>query len=362
MIKNHVGRAERPCHMVILCLFVSVILLFGGCGMIDEDQSDCGKEAKINYELQLITNMSIEMETQLDPKVDKDVVDALKDHLKNIFTDYAHDVDLSFYDTKDDSVRLHHDRHIMDASQQSYIFYLPMREYQHLAAANLVDNSQVSLVDDERCHPSKLLQQQTDTVASHTTGLFTARLPMDVKENEDQTFNVKLYMANCAAALVIDNQGYDTEGMRVVTSGFATGFNINDSTYSFDGNASLVKADQVNVKNDRQVCFCSVNFPSREPESTRTVIETETPFIAQPGEHTLWEFRVYVSRPDLAKTRAGGSITETVLRLNIPLRAGELKIIKGRLNADGQIVPDTPEVGVSVTLDWKPGATYNPIL
>ena len=118
----------------------------------------------------------------------------------------------------------------------------------------------------------------------------------------------------------------------------------------------------MDVKNGRQVCFCSVNFPSREPEATRTVIETEEPFIAQPDEHALWEFRVYVPRPDLSKTRAAGSITETVLRLNMPLRAGELKIIKGRLNADGHIVPDTPEVGVSVTLDWKPGSTYTPEL
>lgn len=332
------------------------------CSLIDEDLSDCGVEAKIDYELELVTNMSIELETQLDPKVDKDVIEALREHLKNIFTDYAHDVDLSFYDTKGDSLRLHHDQHIMDASQRSYTLFLPMREYQHLAAANLVNNPQVNLVDDERCHPSKLLQQQTDTVASHTTGLFTARLPMEVKDDEDQTFSVKLYMANCAAALVIDTQGYNTEGMQVVTSGFATGFNINDSTYSFNRQASLVEADQVNVKNGRQVCFCSVNFPSREPEATRTVIETEEPFIAQPDEHALWEFRVYVPRPDLSKTRAAGSITETVLRLNMPLRAGELKIIKGRLNADGHIVPDTPEVGVSVTLDWKPGSTYTPEL
>ena len=331
-----------------------------GCSMIDEDQSDCGKEAKINYELELITNMSIEMETQLDSLVHKDVKDALGDYLTHIFTDFAHDVDLSFYDTQGDSVRLFHDTHIMDASQRSYTLYLPMREYQHLAAANLVNNTQVRLADDEHCHPSKLLQQVADTITPHTTGLFTARLPMDVKSDQDQTFSVKLFMANCAAALVLDNHGYDTRGMRVFTTGFASGFNINDSTFTFDEKPAMVKADELEVKNSWQQCFCTVNFPSREPESTRSVVETEEPFVAQAGETSLWEFRVYVPRPTVAQSRAGVSFTETILRLRKPLRAGQLTIIKATVLADGSITTDATEVGISVTLDWSPGNTYNP--
>lgn len=342
-------------------VFVLMLSLYSSCSMIDEDQSDCGKEAKIDYELQLITNMTIELETQLDKEIDEDVIDALKEYLKNIFTDFAHDVDLSFYDTQGDSIRLQHDQHIMDANQQSYTLLLPMREYMHLAAANLVNNPQVSLADDERCHPSKLLQQTADTIKPHTTGLFTARLPMDVKENEDQSFHVKLYMANCAAALVLDNQGYDTQGMQVFTSGFASGFNINDSTFTF-GKASVVKADELEVKNNRQLCFCSVNFPSREPETTRTVIETEEPFIAQEGEKSLWEFQVYVPDPSSAQSRADRKITQTILRLRRPLRAGQLIIIRGRVQKDGSIATTMPEVGVSVTLDWKPGGVYHPDL
>ena len=348
------------CRGAFLFLGLFVLLLFAACSMIDEDQSDCGKEAKIDYELRLITNMTLELETQLDMKIDVDVKDALKDYLKDIFTDFAHDVDLSFYDTQGDSIRLQHDQHIMDANQQSYTLLLPMREYMHLAAANLVNNPQVSLADDERCHPSKLLQQAADTINPHTTGLFTARLPMDVKDNEDQSFHVKLYMANCAAALVLDNQGYDTQGMQVFTSGFASGFNINDSTFTF-GKPSVVKTDELNVKNDRQQCFCSVNFPSREPETTRTVIETEEPFIAQEDENSLWEFQVYVPDPSSAQTRAGRKITRTTLRLKKPLRAGQLRIIRGRILKDGSVTTtNVKEVSVSVTLDWKPGGEYHP--
>ena len=334
--------------------------VLAGCSMIDEDQSDCGKEAKIDYELRLITNMSIEIETQLDEINDKDVIEALREYLKNIFTDFAHDVDLSFYDTQGDSARLYHDQHVMDANQRSYTLYLPMREYMHLAAANLVNNSQVNLTDDQRCHPSKLLLQAADTIKPHTTGLFTARLPMDVRENEDQTFSVKLYMANCACALVLDNQGYDTRGMQVISAGFASGFNISDSTFTFGAKTPLVKAEELNVKNNRQQCFCSVNFPSREPDMTRTVIETEEPFIAKEGQKSLWEFRVYVPHQDPTQTRAEKKVTETILRVSKPLRAGQLTVIKGKVLADGSVVPESPEVGVSVTLDWKPGTVFNP--
>lgn len=357
------GRVSMLCHRPFLpfCLFTFLSLLTA-CSMIDEDQSDCGREAKTDYELRLITNMTIELETQLDVTSDKDVIEALREYLKNIFTDFAHDVDLSFYDTQGDSARLYHDQHIMDANQRSYTLYLPMREYMHLAAANLVNNTQVNLTDDHRCHPSKLLQQTADTITPHTTGLFTARLPMDVRENEDQTFSVKLYMANCACALVLDNQGYDTRGMQVFSSGFASGFNINDSIFAFSGKPSVVKTDELNVKNNRQQCFCSVNFPSREPDMTRTVIETEEPFIAKEDHESLWEFRVYVPHQDPTRTRADKKVTETVLRVSKPLRAGQLTIIKGKVLADGSVTTDMREVSISVTLDWKPGNIYFPEL
>ena len=326
------------------------------CSLIDEDQSDCGKEVQIDYEMQLITNLNIELEAQLDSVRDKDVIEALRNYLKNIFTDYARDVDLSFYDTKVDSARLHHEKVIMDANQRSYTLYLPMCEYMHLAVANLTDNQLVNLVDDDFCHPSKLQQVHADTISPHTSGLFTGRLPMTVLDNENQTFKVKLYMANCAAALVVDTQGNDATGMTVVSSGFASRFSVCDSTFVFDDVAPVIKTDDVPVKGGQQRVFCSVNFPSKNAETTRTIIETEEPFLSEPSETSLWEFRVYVPR----KGSSGSTITESVLRLKKPLRAGALKIIKVKLLPDGSVEPYSPEVGVSVSLDWKPGGVYNP--
>jgi hypothetical protein len=330
--------------------------------MIDEDQSDCDY-TKIDYDLTLVTNITTEIETQLETQLntqlEMELGVLLKDFLSNIFTDYAHDVDLSFYDTHGDSLRLQHDEHIMDANQASYTLNLPMREYMHLAAANIVDNGLVDLVNDERCHQSILYQDVPDTIPSHTTGLFTARQKMEVLEGIDQNFKVHLYMANCASALVIDTQGFDISGMKVFARGFATGFFLCDSSYVYSRKSPIVRTTKIAKSDDAQeVAFCSVTFPSRELSHTRTIIETEEPFIAEPSDEVLWEFRVYV--PIKGNTPDEESVTETILPLKVPLRAGELKIIKCKIGGQGQIIPDNPDVGVSVTLDWKEGNTYNP--
>ena len=329
-----------------------IVVLSASCSAIDEDLSNCGNDYQLDYELKLVTNMSIELETQLNTITDAGIAEVLRNHLKNIFTDYAHDVDLSFYDTENNQPRLQHDQHIMDGNQKSYTLYLPKRQYQHLAVANVMNNAVVNLQQDDFCRTSQLGQTIRDTIDSHTTGLFTARQPMDVLEGVDQQFKVNLYMANCAAALVVDPRQEDIRSIRVLTTGFASQFNINDSTYIFAAQPPMVRTAELRDATGSRLCFCSVNFPSREPyynnTGTRSVIETEDPFIAQPGQEVLWRFIAYVTRQD-------GKITETTLSINKPLRAGQLTIIKGYVTAEGAVQTDDQTVGVSVTLDWNEG-------
>lgn len=319
---------------------------FNGCSLIDEDLHNCGKECKIEYELRLVTNMTTEINTQLDIITDLQVSDALKNYLSNIFTDYAHDIDLSFYDVKEDSLRLHHENHIMDGSQTSYTLHIPVRHYMHTAAANVLENGTVKLDGDERCHTARFLQEASDTIGVHRTGLFSARLPMNVEEGIDQTFNVRLYMANCAAALVVTNeQCPKMRDMRVVTTGFASGFALADSVYHFNG-SSVIRADRLDLPGMEKLCFVSVNFPSRDPLPTRSYIETEEPFKGSGTGETLWEIQAYVTLED-------GTVTRTVFSLDEPLRAGEFRILRARTRGDGGLAPFDSKVGVSVELGWR---------
>ena len=352
--------------------FVAVLV---GCSIIDEDLSDCGVETEVDYELQLVTNMTTEVQTQLSAQTDLALAATLKNFLSNIFTDFAHDVNLSFYSIEGDSTQLYRDEHIMDGSEKSYTLYIPRQKYMHLAVANIEGDPVVRLENAESCHGAVLRQTEGDTIDSHNTGIFTARQLMEMIEGIDQTFNVKLYMCNCSAMLVVDPNGHDVSGMQVFTTGFATAFHIADSVYEFKTPSPLIRTKRMAPDDNGNVGFVSVNFPSREPSSgnevrgarcevretkgkervTRTVIETTEPFIAQPGDEVLWEFRVYLPQPD-------GTTTETILGIKEPLRAGQLKIVRVRIGDKGIPEPESPNVGVSVTLDWKPGHAFNPNL
>ena len=252
-------------------LLPSVAWLTAGCSAIDEDRSNCDNDYQVDYEIRLVTNMSIELRTQLNTLEDAGIAQVLRDHLKTIFTDHAHDVDLSFYDTQGNQPRLQHDQHIMDANQQSYTINLPKRQYKHLAVANVLNNSVVSLLQDDFCRTSQLGLTTRDTIDSHTTGLFTARLPMNVLEGVDQQFKVNLYMVNCAAALVIDPRKQDVSNIRVYSTGFASQFNINDSTYTFAAPSPIVRTAELLDVNSGMRCYCSVKLLLGELPLARTL-------------------------------------------------------------------------------------------
>lgn len=343
---------------VLGCLLMSVAL--ASCSVIDEDLSGCEPQAAMTYDLQLVTNMTTELQTELTTQTDIQLANEIRQHLSDIFSDFAHDVDLSFYDTVGDSILLQKDEHIMDANQASYTLNLPMRQYMHLAAANVVDNDIVDVVNDNYCHKSMVSQVIRDTIDSHTTGVFTARQPMEVLGDVSQNFNVHLYMANCAAGLIIDPREHKTlEGIRVYSTGFATGFSICDSIYQYSKWPPIVRTSLVELKNQTKGAFLSVNFPSKEQASaaTRNVIETEEPFIAEPGDEPLWEFRVYVPHQE-SKTRTDVTYTETILRVREPLRAGQLKLINCWVGPNDEVFTQDPEVTTSVTFDWQEGLVF----
>ena len=321
-----------------------------GCTLVDEDMSDCDTDFNLSYELRLVTNMTTEIKTQLNMDADVHVAAALENYFKNIFTDFAHDVDLSFYDVQADSLRLHHETHIMDANQSSYTLYIPVRKYMHVAIANLEDNPEVVLEQDEKCHKACLVQPVRKVVESQTTGVFSARLPMDIRDGVDQQFDVNLYMVNSASALVLDTLDSHIKDLKVYASGFATSFNLADSTYRFSYEPHVRALDiYTGGVPGTPACFAAVTFPSPDLPDAKSQIETNDPFVSAPADHSLWYYSVYATLPD-------GSVTETVLGVRLPLRPGQVKLIKAKVVTDGSVVPHVtadPYVGASVTLQWN---------
>ena len=323
-------------------------VVFSGCSVIDEDLSDCGeelKELRLDYDLHLVTNLNIELQKELDNQTDASILKALRDYLSPIFTDYAHDLDLSFYDHQGDFARLHHEEHVMDANELSFSVYIPQRQYMHTAFANLERNGVVSFEGGNYAHEARFLQSGSETASPHKTGLFSARKMLQLSDNK--TEYVHLYMTNCAAALILDTSAASLKDLKVLATGFASGFNLADSSYVFSDNPPIVLTDQINTGSNGRQCFCTVNFPSPEPETaTRVTTETEDPFVSVDASKALWQFDVQATLPD-------GKVTRSVLGVMKPLRAGQMKVLHARMYANGGLEPGEKEVAVCVTLDWK---------
>lgn len=299
---------------------------------IDEDLSKCGVDYAAEYvvEQRLEVSLQGEIASELIRPEEQPIGRRLEQALGGVFTDVAHDIDLSFYDGN----RLAwHENNVVNAASASVTVYLQRADYRNLALANLAIEPAMALTGaDSDLTMTVGYRAEADTVESQSAGLFSARMDMRL-EDRSQTFSTRLYMLNCAAALVIDRNGCQPEDIRAYVEGTAAGFGVNDSTYSF-GASPIVRTRR--ITEGGYDCLYAAMLPSAD--GTR----------AADG---LWRMKVYV--------QTGGKTTENVITVNDPLRAGCMRIIKVRMKGDGSVEAVTPEVGVSVTLDWKPGGSHD---
>ena len=326
----------------MLLAALAALLLPQGCSLVDENEA-C-PVFRLDYEMRLVTNLETELQTSLSMSGDVAVEAALRDYLRDIFTDYAHDAVLSFYNAADDDLYMEIDT-LINGNQTSIQLKIRANNYHHTAVANIRENGAVDLEGKSHSQSIRLREMVADTLPPHRTGLFSEHIEMEVTGDRDQVFSDTLRMVNCAAALVVDTLDSHLRDIRVVTSGFATEYSVVPEHYSFDY-TPIHRTDRLDIPSGSQMCFVSVNFPSPDPERTKTIFETTDPFVSEQADGSLWRFKCYVTLPD-------GSVTETILGVRNPLRAGQLRIIKVRAFPNGSVQPGSPEVGVSVDITWN---------
>lgn len=305
-------------------------LLLTSC--IDEDMSDCGKDYIINYRVELHTNMEDEIAKELSGAEERAVAQHLRQDLANIFTDVARDLDLNFYANH---ALTHHEEHQVNAANASFTIYLKPEDYRHLAWVNMAANPELSLSGHDMDGQVNIANAPNDTINGHSYGLFTGRKDMPV-QSESYSFTVPLYMQNCATALVIDRKGVATDKIEGYVVGLANDFSVNDSVYHHSRNTAV---RTTRFEEGAYTCLHTAGFPSLD--SMRTKAD---------DSDGIWSYHVYVT--------SNGKITETKLYIREPLKASQLKIVKVKLEPDGSLTTEDPEVGVSVELDWKPGGDY----
>lgn len=332
---------------------LTVILLplfFAACALIDDDLSVCGEELVVTYQVELHTELALELRTELTTEVEIPVRNALEQWLSPIFSDKAKDIDLRFYSWGTDELR-YSVSEVINANQKSYTIVLPQEKYMHLAVANIEDNHGMYLRGDDHSATAQIRVNEGAEIESLNTGVFTARLPMSITDSV-RTFDVHLYMATAVVALVIDTTACDSlVSLSGRMNGGACGLSVYDSIFDHSSSRAFTLEE------------VRVNAPSAAPVRKG---------ILEGGEDNGAHFACYatVGMPtrddtswtvDFTSTLSGNRHTKTTLTIDKSLEAGTLRIIKLKMGPSGELDPsDTnPEMGVTITLDWKDGGSHD---
>lgn len=315
---------------------------------IDEDTSDCGEDYTLTYKMKLKVNLTTVLDTELDDEADAAARPVVEGALNSIFRAYASDNDLVFYQPATGRL-VRHESNQMDGATATYTLFMPAADYRHLALANVQKEAQVDLTDDDMAASLTLRQVgalTADTVDTQGTSLFSARMDID-RGDFTHDMEVDLSMLNAATVVLIDRNGLTPESVQGCVEGMATSFTLNDSIYNFEHH-TLVRA--AHVSGAQHDVLYAVTLPSRDNISHYSEQSLRPQPLAD-GLEGIWQFHVI--------TRMNGRYTESILHLNTPLEAGQLRVLKVKLQADGRVVTDLPDVGISVKLDWQPGGEHD---
>lgn len=330
----------------ILLLFLTVIS--AGCRLIDDDLSVCGEEYNLNYEMRLVTEIKLTIEEKLSAETDKPLAEALQKWCDPFFSGHANDLEMDFYSLDGRDELRHHFSETVNGKQKTFTLTIPLEDYQHLAVVNVAGNNSMTLSGTQHAATMHLEEVGSDTIESHATSVYSARLPLMLQNiKQDTKFDVHLYMVSCAVALAVSDSSKNTHPVmsKMLVTGTANGFNVNDSTYIYNNRTRVVRAEKVM---DR--CYAALLLPSRDSLEIAAAPDRAE---SMKADDSLWQIKAYTQLP-------GGKVTETILSIHHPLKAATLEIIKVYMMDDGSLVPEqAAEVGATVTLDWKDGGSHD---
>lgn len=313
------------------CLFALLSLSLSLVSCIDEDLSRCGVNYSVDYVVHQQTDLRAEVAAVLSSPQEQEAAEAVETALGGVFTDLAHDLALSFYTGHN---LAYHERNIIDASSASFTFYLQQADYRHLTLANVTDEPVVSTSGTNSDLSLSVSSMAGDTLSTHSRPLFSSRTDMPL-EGREASFRSDLYMLNSAVAVVLADGSGKSPSVRGCVSGMASSFMVNDSVYAYSPLA-VTRMEQTQPRGYHVLYATTLPSPDNAPGNP---------------DDGIWQVKVYVT--------IDGKVTESVLHVGEPLRAGTVEIIKGVIKEDGSVSTESPEVGVSVTLDWKPGGDHD---
>ncbi len=326
-----------------------------GCGLfdlIDDDLSVCGQDMVLELRLELETSLDLELETVLSAETDLYTRTLLHDYFSHIFTERPHDISVGFFSADADTVV----ETIYDASdtiQRTYTFFLKKNNYYAIALANKEGNEVLTLTDSTDSRLARLETLPIDTLPPQRTGIFSVTREIEVQDSTSQRIDLTLHLTNTACALVIDTADVSCTAIRALLCGTAETLYLRDSLYMFE-HPKIVRMEAIEPAKQTNGPLRICQYVNEESPVPVLLGCVSLPSADEPdGVGVYYTAKVYVTMPD-------GKVTETVLSVQQPLRAGQLKVLRLQLQPDGEVKPiAAPEVGATVTLDWKDGGEHN---
>ncbi len=326
-----------------LCLTAAAAL--SAC--IDEDLSRCGKDYALTYRFLLQTSLDETLAREFTTPAERQLATPLQAALAPLFSEQAQDLTLHFHHPATGE-RLYYEEHLVGSQEAGFTLYLPEQDYSHVALANL--GAEPALRTAGGASLSSLaweMAAEGDTVPSLTQSLFCGWQYLAVGSGQTSFF-MPLYMQDCAAVWVIDPRTAPVASYEAYVAGTASGFLCADSTFVYRP-AQRVRTLQTAGGGLTAVYAGCLPSPD-SPAEAQAAPAGRSDYSEAAGAY--WTTYLYVRL-------ASGEVTKNELYVRSPLRAGELKVLKIRLNDRGEAVADEREVGVSVTLDWKPGGDFD---
>ena len=323
-----------------------LLLTMQSCSYIDDDRSDCENTYSLTYQLEVVSNINMQLSEQLKVDAGSMTLKTLDKYFQSVLQPTTTEARLGFYPIGGNPIFFNRD---IEGQRTAFSIAIPANNYRHIAVIGQSDPS-IFLTDSAKASTVRLTQFLRDTVDSHVQAVMAGTLDMNVLGNQNQSWQVDLYPADAGVAVVMKRNA-KVQRLRVFLADLATSFTPDDSTWHWD-HTSLVRTVPVDVSGTDSIAYCGVAFPSH---AATTAAKAIIPAATRADDNALWHVVILADMPD-------GTVTRTVLSLSDALRAGDIRVIRVRVNDNGGISTTDSNVGASVTLDWKKGGEYNPEL
>lgn len=305
-----------------------LVFMAGSCTWWDYEGPPCDSNRTVTCRLRMVVNVDSQLLAQLPADHDSVLRMSLSDYFTRMVHPSSHLLWMGFYDKLSGTLSRSYTTFVQ-SSGSTMTLSLPEGDLRLIASSDVDMLSDTTLTSTAR-----LAQIGGDSITGRSDVAYSGRL--DMPDGND-SYAITLYPTDAQLA-VVANTDQTIKSVRMSVEGLYTTFSLNDSIYSSQNQRPVTLPLRIATENNGRQVYAATVFPTQD--GTR-------------ANNSTWQITVYAST-------ASGSITRSILTPHPGFKAGDIRVIQVSINKNGVVETTDASVGASITLDWKPGGTYNP--